>query len=116
MFGALWSPESAFYVTCIWWPYYVFIKRIPGDFFLRCKNIISSLVTLFSIGTGLVIVFNLIYHLIYYKSPALYAFLVYIIHPPGPLPINLYGSIRYFFVLIATGIATLIYLWNKSGG
>ena len=25
-FGVLWSPESAFYVTFVWWPYYLWLR------------------------------------------------------------------------------------------
>ncbi|MFM2322415.1 MAG: hypothetical protein RLZZ225_568 [Pseudomonadota bacterium] len=114
-FGALWSPESAFYVTCIWWPYYIFIQRISGTFLLRCKNFINSLATLFLISISFTIIFSLIFRLIYHKIPSIYAFLIYAFHPPGAMPINPQGGVWYFIVTVVIGVSTLIYLWGKSG-
>ncbi len=114
-FGTLWSPESAFYVTCIWWPYYIFIQRISGTFSLRCKNFINSLAKLFLIGISFTIIFNLIFHLIYHKSPSIYAFLVYALYPPGAMPINPQGGVWYFIITVIIGVGTLIHLWYKSG-
>ena len=115
LIGILWSPESAFYVTCVWCPYYIFIMRTPGNFRLRCKDFINSLSKLTLMVAGLVIFFNIIYRIIYHKLPSLYAYLIYVLHPPLAIPINPYGVIWYFLMGITIGVSALIYLWHKSG-
>lgn len=115
IFGALWSPESAFYVTCVWWPYYMFIRSVPGKLSARCFRLLQSLLTLSFIGAALIVTFNILFRFIYHKYPSLDGFLVHILYPPLPLPIDPYGPIWYFVLTIIIGVSTLILLWRKSG-
>lgn len=112
--GTLWSPESAFYVTSVWWPYYIFINRAYGNISLRIKILIKSTLHLLLIAIVLVVFFNIIFHIIYGKEPLLYAFLAYALNPPGTLPINSHGAIWYFILIISIGIISLYRLWQKS--
>lgn len=57
--GALWSPESGFYVTFVWWPSYFLIRRGQGDFWSRAKGFANAALRLLSIGVGLVMFFML---------------------------------------------------------
>jgi hypothetical protein len=113
--GALWSPESAFYVTCVWWPYYIFIRRVQGDLSLRIKALINATLRLLLIAVGLIVIFNIIFYILYHQRPSLYAFLAYALNPPGVLPINPHGGILYFLLVTSIGIISLFHLWHKSG-
>jgi hypothetical protein len=102
--GALWSPESAFYVTFIWWPYYLWRQTVAvRSAWLRagCR----ALGKLFVNALGLMVVFVVVYRVIYGVSPSLYGYLAYAINPPGPMPINPHGTVLYF--LMATLLAAL---------
>jgi hypothetical protein len=113
--GTLWSPESAFYVTCVWWPYYIFIRRVQGDIALRIKALINATTRLLLIAVSLIVIFNAIFYIIYRQGPSLYAFLAYALNPPGVLPINPRGGILYFLLVTSIGIISLFHLWRKSG-
>jgi hypothetical protein len=115
VFGTLWSPESAFYVTCVWWPYYIFVRRVQGDISSRIKALIKAVTRLLLIAVSLTVIFNIIFRIIYGKGPMLYAFLAYALNPPGPLPINTHGGILYFLLVTSIGIISLFQLWYKSG-
>lgn len=113
--GVLWSPESAFYVTFLWWPYYLFVRRAPGGLSSRAQGLVKA-------GTGLVVgtvaflaVLDGVYRLIYGEWPTLYAILAYAIDPPGPLPINWHGAIWYFLLAMSVGLGALVYSWRKTG-
>ena len=114
-FGVLWSPESAFYLTCVWWPYYIFVRRGKGDFRSRFKTLITASTRLLLIAVGLGLAFLIIYHLVYHKGPTLYGYLAYALNPPGPLPINPHGGVWYFIFAVIIGMMSLFHLWRKSG-
>ena len=115
VFGVLWSPESAFYVTSVWWPYYIFIRRGEGSLVSRLKALLNALLILLLIAAGLWIIITGIYHLSYHKAPTLYGFFAYIINPPLPVPIDPHGAVWYFIVAVAIEVMSLFYLWRKSG-
>jgi len=97
--GALWSPESAFYVTFIWWPYYLWRQTVAvrADWLrVGCRAIGKLLVN----ALGLMVVFLAVYRFIYDVQPSLYGYLAYAINPPGPMPINPHGTILFFIMVI----------------
>lgn len=113
--GVLWSPESAFYVTFLWWPYYLFVRRAPGGLSTRVLGFVKEGIRLVA-GTAIFLaVLAGMYHLIYGEWPILYAILAYAIDPPGPLPINWHGAIWYFLLAMSVGLGTLVYSWRKTG-
>ena len=106
-FGVLWSPESAFYVTLIWWPYYLWTKYID----CKTEQIIP---TLFKAGlvligwlAALLGTFLIIYYASYGIMPSLGAFFYYQMHPPGGMPINYAGPIWFFLGIISLAGAAL---------
>lgn len=115
VFGALWSPESAFYVTCVWWPYYIFLRRVQGDSMSLVKGIVRAAMKLLLIGAGLAIVFNIIFRIIYDKGPTLYGYLAYAINPPGPMPINIHGTVWYFLFASIIGASALWSNYTTKG-
>ena len=113
--GALWSPESIFYVTIVWWPYYLFIRRVNGDFRSRAKGFANAALHLLSLAVGLFLVFNSVFRIIYNEGPSLYGYLAYAMNPPGPMPINPHGAVWFFIFVTIIGIGTLMQLWSRAG-
>lgn len=102
--GALWSPESAFYVTFIWWPYYLWIRVLSSDRPVL-RSGVRALLTLAGLALALVVGFVLVFRAVYGSSPTRYGYLAYLINPPGPMPINWHGTVLFF--LAATLLALL---------
>jgi hypothetical protein len=115
MLGVLWSPESAFYVTFLWWPYYLFVRRAPGSLRARVEGMVRPAANLLAALALLVVVFGGIYMLVYGEAPTVYGLLAYAIDPPGPLPINWHGAVWYFLLVTAVGLGTLVHLWRRTG-
>lgn len=113
--GALWSPESAFYVTFVWWPYYLFIRRDHGNSTSKGARFLINSGRLFLMGVALIISFNIIFRIIYHEGPTLYGFLAYAINPPGPMPINIRGGIWYFLFAMVIGVSALFCSWFRTG-
>jgi len=102
--GALWSPESAFYVTFVWWPYYLWTEVVASreTLILASARALGKLVAVAAI---VVILFLLAFYLVWGTTPTLYGYLAYAINPPGPLPINPHGTVLFF--VMATLLAAL---------
>lgn len=115
MLGVLWSPESAFYVTFLWWPYYLFVRRAPGGLQARLKGMVKPAANLLAALVLLVVSFIGIYVLVYRETPTLYAILAYAIDPPGPLPIDWHGAVWYFLLATALGLGVLVHQWRSDG-
>ena len=111
--GALWSPESLFYVTFIWWPFYLFLQQGKENsiahFLLNCLRLafVAGMTILIFLG---------IYWIIFARLPSVYGYFAYAINPPGPLPINPFGAIWFFITVFFVGSFTLWQLWKKVGG
>lgn len=114
-FGVLWSPESAFYVTLMWWPYYLFVQRVQGDAFARVMGLVRSGLRLLVVAAVLAIAFDGTYWLVYREQPTLYGIFAYALNPPGPLPINWHGAVWYFLLVTAIGLGTSLQTWRRSG-
>jgi hypothetical protein len=117
-FGVLWSPESAFYVTFVWWPYCLWLRCSkesgPGgavQLSMLPRAVGILLLSLF------VVVFCFIagYWLIYRTTPTTYGYFAYVIDPPGPLPINPSGAIWFFIAVLGLGLAALYSTLKISG-
>ncbi len=105
--AALWSPESAFYVSFVWWPYYIFIQ-VAGStsHFDRSIKLLKAIGILLAVLICTVIVFVAVYWSFYRTIPKLYAYLAYALNPPGPLPISPNGSVWFFIFAMLLGIIT----------
>ena len=117
-FGVLWSPESAFYVTFVWWPYYLWLRCSEGSgpggtvrlsILPRAAGILllRFFVVLFCFIAG--------YWLIYRTTPTAYGYFAYVINPPGLLPINPSGAILFFVAVLVLGLAALYSTLRLSG-
>lgn len=107
-----WSPEAAFFGTVIWWPYLalrdvqaesggrdVLIALFGG--ILRALGVLAISIAALSLALWLVSGGNITSE----------QFFAYILHPPGPLPVNLTGTV--WIALASITIALSILMWRK---
>ncbi|WP_445146006.1 hypothetical protein [Dyella sp. Tek66A03] len=107
LLGVLWSPESAFQVTVVWWPYYVWSRGARADGLHRLRTFLLANARLTSWLIAGVASFLLIYRLAYGVMPTLDGYLAYAMYPPGPLPVDLSGAVWFFGAVIVLGIVGL---------
>jgi len=98
----LWSVESAFYATCIWWPYYLLLRQAASHHPVL-PTLLRSAAELFVLLTAWIGCFLGGYWLVYRTGPTVMGVFAYIISPPGPLPVNYYGTIWFFVAVIGLG-------------
>lgn len=111
--GLLWSPESAFYVTFVWGPYYIWrsTKNDTGQFF-GVMEVLKHMFVLLSIGLGFVVVFSVIYYALFSLMPSIEGIFAYIIYPPGPIPFGFSGAFLFYsfgFFVALVGFFVSIY-------
>ncbi len=103
--AALWSPESGFYATCVWWPYFLLLRTSKSnnhrDFLV---NLYKALAALLLVAFVLVALFATAFWLVYRTPPSGSAFFAYALNPPGQLSIDANGAIWFFiaFVILAS--------------
>lgn len=106
--GLLWSPESAFQMTVVWWPYYVWATcRARGNnaHLLRTYLMANIQMVLWLLAAFLIFLFA--YWLIYHTTPTPEAYLAYVLHPPGPVPISPFGAVCFFGLIVLAGLTGL---------
>lgn len=111
---ALWSVESAFYATCIWWPYYLLLKHaVPQD--AERPSLLRGIVVLILLLTAWLALFLAVYGLVYKTLPTAAGIFAYIVNPPGPLPVNYSGTIWFFLAVIGLGTWINLKSFRLSG-
>lgn len=105
----LWSPESAFQGTAVWWPYYVWTNCSAASTNKdhRLRNFLHANVRLMGWLLAGCSAFLLVYWLAYRCMPTLDGYLAYVRYPPGELPINPSGAIWFFGLAAITGVMGL---------
>ena len=113
--ASLWSLESMFYATFVWFPYYLWMrchergnKPLRTAFLSAAAHLLLSLLIL--IGG-----FLAVYGLIYRTTPTFYGYFAYALNPPGPMPIDWRGAIWFFIAVMALGLSGLLLLSRTSG-
>jgi hypothetical protein len=102
--GAIWAPESAFYLSFVWWPYLLWRAGRTSERPLLAA--ILSGIEIVAVAAALVVVFVAAYRQIYGVFPSLDIYDAYVVNPTGPLPPNPLGSIWfYLFVIISAAAA-----------
>jgi hypothetical protein len=96
MLGLAWSPEAAFQVTLVWWPY-LGLRRAQAIGASRTVSIIrvglgGALKGLVAFGVAALALAS-VFRLAFGEWPSLQGFTVYIRNPPGLLPVNPSGPI-----------------------
>lgn len=114
--AALWSIESAFLATFIWWPYYLFLCGAKAhDNRALTLGLLRALTMLVCILVALVLCFLAGYWLVYRTIPSAYGYFAYILNPPGPLPVDGKGTIWFFIAVMTLGIASNWRTFRQSG-
>jgi hypothetical protein len=114
-FGAVWAPESAFYLSFVWWPYLLW---------RACSASLQPLRTAVFVGleiAGVVALligaFIALFYLIYGLAPSLDLYIAYVVNPTGPQPPNPLGTFWFFaFTMIAGISVAVLLLKNRDSG
>ncbi|MDB5582188.1 MAG: hypothetical protein JWR80_7364 [Bradyrhizobium sp.] len=104
IFGALWSPESLFFVTYVWWPYYIWRRCAEAPFGMAPSAIMRATLTLLIIFIIGLIGFVGAYRILYGAFPSASAYLAYMLYPPGELPIDPRGPIWFSVSALFLGL------------
>ena len=113
--GVLWSPESAFCVTFVWWPYYLWRQcagAAAGDL---AANVVRAVLTLLLYMAGLIGFFISVYWLAYSTIPTRVGLLAYFLHPPGAEPINPGGAVWFFLAAMILGVLSIFNIYRRGG-
>jgi hypothetical protein len=114
--GAVWSLESMFMVSLIWWPYYILIMQPQsGGRSERVASFALSASRLAAIASVSVCIFLACYFVAYGASPSLMMFLAFAHDVPGALPINFSGPILAVVFSFCIAIVTLVQRYNQNG-
>ena len=114
--AVLWSVESAFYATFVWWPYYLFLNTTHQyDQTNLLGKILKSSLVLLGWLTLLLSSIVLVYWSIYRVLPDINIFFAYAISPPGPLPIDWHGSIWFYICVMCLGTIANWKVYQESG-
>jgi hypothetical protein len=113
--GSLWSPESAFYVTAVWWPVYLFDCSASNSQGARFAALMRAFGRLIALATGTVSIVLLVYYAAYGVFPVSSYIIAYMLYPPGPMPINPHGTIWYFGFQMALSVCVSWVTWRASG-
>lgn len=113
--GALWSPESLFFVSVVWWPYFIWRycadanpRQFPGA-------IAQAVAILLVVCTAILLGFLTIYRQMYGVFPSAGAYLAYMLYPPGELPIDPKGPIWFSATAIVLGVISTSQLLFGGG-
>jgi hypothetical protein len=114
LLGLAWSPESAFFVTLLWWPWLA-LRR--ADAFACRKDKLLALGLGGMIGLGLVIVgyaaLALLFRWIFGDWVSLGDFLLYLRYPPGRLPVFALGAVWLAMAILLLALVALAYMGDQ---
>lgn len=90
----LWSPEAGIHASMLWIPYFIWERSSKVDVrFL--STLLRALVELSLVLIGGLGLFAILFRILLGDWPTPIEYIEYIIHPPGPLPVNPYGPIWF---------------------
>jgi hypothetical protein len=101
-FGAIWSPESAFYLSFVWWPYLLWRAGSLSDRPFQAAALAAF--EAISVAVILIIAFVSLFYLDYGVFPSFDVYVAYVVNPTGPIPPNPLGSIWFFAFAMIAGI------------
>jgi hypothetical protein len=109
-FGMIWSPESAVYVTFLWWSLWLFDISLLQETSVRSFSFFRvELMKAGGIFVTLVLVLVLFHRSIFGEFLSIGYYFAYLISPPGEMPINWRGNVWFFIICIATSIYLTCY-------
>lgn len=91
----LWAPEAATHATALWVPYFIWGTCASRDDGLRLGTIALAMLKLTAVLATLAVAFSSGFHLIHGEWPNPRFLIVYLLHPPGPLPVNPFGPVWF---------------------
>jgi hypothetical protein len=110
--GALWAPESAFYLSFVWWPYLLWRAGSVSTQPLRAAAFVG--IEIAAVVALLVGAFVAVFYLAYGLAPSLDLYIAYVVNPTGPQPPNPLGTFWFFaFTMIAGISAAVLLLRNR---
>jgi hypothetical protein len=86
-----WSPEAAIHASLIWLPLYVWTRTYHQGKKAFFESI-AILIAVFILGLSL---FSVTYKLFFSEWPIAKEYIVYLLYPPGPLPIKWNGTLIF---------------------
>jgi hypothetical protein len=106
----LWSPEAGIHATAIWGPYFVWTRISVGGRKYFPKSIASLAVALLS-GLGVMV---LVYRVIFGDWFLPKEYLTYVLHPPGPMPVNPNGTVWFAIAAMTCWFLALSFACRNS--
>lgn len=94
----LWSPEAGLHATMLWAPYFVWLHTWAQGAGRPSIRFIRAAARLALVLVGGLTLTALGYRLLWGHFPEAGAYLVYLRHPPGPLPVNPWGTVWFALV------------------
>ncbi|NTS30620.1 hypothetical protein HQ945_05080 [Phyllobacterium sp. BT25] len=114
--GAVWSVESLFIVSFIWWPQYLLLKTpnnaSKGEI---VRNLGRSMLILAVVAIVTFAVFLAGYYAIYKVLPDIQMFLAFASNVPGSLPVNIVGPALLITFSLVLSLYALGSLYRTSG-
>lgn len=111
----LWAPESAFYASFVWWPFYVFLHRKGDSFLPRVRAVLWQGSQLVAAALALLALVAGGFALVHGAPPRLVDVIAYALYPPGVMPVNWNGTIGYFLTCVLAGTWALARQWRAGG-
>jgi hypothetical protein len=113
--GLFWSPEGAFFVTAIWWPYLALRNSEqatrPRQAFIALSRGGLLAAGALALGMGALAI---TVQFLSGGAARLQDFYAYILHPPGPLPIAPFGTIWLVLTVVLIAIVALAHTGSRS--
>jgi len=101
------SPEAGIQTSVLWFGYCLLMQIRNGD--LPIRSILLVCLRMLPIFSAGLIIFSAGFLLAWGQSPNVMGYLTYILHPPGPLPVNQNGCIWF-----AVMVLILFFIWSKK--
>lgn len=102
----IWSPEAGVHGTLLWGSYFVSARRQEGP--TNAIAFARAALHLAAVLMAGVAIFAAVYHGVLGTWPLVSEYLVYLLHPPGALPINPFGTVWF-------AILCLFWWWLAHG-
>ena len=113
--GLLWAPESAFHVTLVWWPYYLWRSTEDGRGGLRGLGaVVKHASWLGLILAATLALFVSTYYALFQVLPTVDGVFAYVLYPPGPVPFEFGGAFLYFAGVVLLTAASIVALLRRN--
>jgi hypothetical protein len=99
--AALWSIESAFYATCLWWPVFLLAQRRAAPLLAVAAAWLAACAAAYALAFG--------------GLPTWRGIFAYVTDPPGAMPVNASGTVGYWVAAMALGICASVQAFRRQG-